>query len=87
MIELTSYYIRYSSNNRTGGSTRRAATPGGAAMRDAFKSIVDELGTQYTIGYQPAKTVKDGKWRALELRVAKPKLQIRTRKGYNAEKR
>ncbi|HEV8593637.1 MAG TPA: VWA domain-containing protein [Pyrinomonadaceae bacterium] len=70
---------------KTGGMF--VATPGGAAMRDAFKSIVDELGTQYTIGYQPANTVKDGKWRALELRVAKPKLQIRTRKGYNAEKR
>ena len=29
---------------------------------------------------------KDGKWRAIELRVARPNLTIRTRKGYNAEK-
>ena len=29
---------------------------------------------------------KDGKWRAIELRVAKPKLTIRTRKGYTAGK-
>ena len=62
------------------------ATPGGAAMRDAFKGIVEELGVQYTLGYQPANTKKDGKWRSIELRVARPNLNIRTRKGYNAPK-
>lgn len=62
------------------------ATPGGAAMREAFKSIVDELGNQYTLGYQPTNTRKDGKWRAIELRIARPDLNIRTRKGYNAPK-
>jgi Ca-activated chloride channel family protein len=61
-------------------------TPGGVAMREAFKNIVAELGTQYTLGYQPANTKKDGKWRAIEIHVAKPNLTIRTRKGYNAAK-
>lgn len=63
------------------------ATPGGQAMRDAFKQIASELGTQYTIGYQPSNIKKDGKWRALELRVQRPNLTIRTRKGYNAPKK
>jgi Ca-activated chloride channel family protein len=62
------------------------STPGGAAMREAFEKIVEELGTQYTLGYSSLNTKKDGKWRAIELRVAKPNLTIRTRKGYNAEK-
>lgn len=61
-------------------------TPGGAAMRTAFKNIVEELGTQYTLGYQPLNTTKDGKWRAIEIKVARPNLNIRTRKGYNAPK-
>ncbi|HLM61627.1 MAG TPA: VWA domain-containing protein [Pyrinomonadaceae bacterium] len=61
-------------------------TPGGVAMREAFKNIVAELGVQYTLGYQPTNTKKDGKWRAIEIRVARPNLQIRTRKGYNAVK-
>lgn len=61
-------------------------TPGGNALREAFKKIVAELGNQYTIAYQPANTKKDGKWRSLELRVARPNLSIRTRKGYNAPK-
>ena len=62
------------------------STPGGAAMREAFEKIVEDLGVQYTLGYSPLNAKKDGKWRAIELRVAKPNLTIRTRKGYNAEK-
>ncbi len=61
-------------------------TAGGAAMREAFKNVVEELGLQYTLTYQPTNQKKDGKWRAIEMRVAKPNLSIRTRKGYNAPK-
>lgn len=63
------------------------ATPGGAAMREAFKNIVEELGTQYTLGYQPTAPVKDGKWHSIELKVSKPNVQVRTRKGYNSPKK
>jgi Ca-activated chloride channel family protein len=69
---------------KTGGTF--IATPGGVAMRDAFKKIVDELGVQYTIGYQPSDEKKDGKWRTIEVRVSRPNLTIRTRQGYTAEK-
>ena len=69
---------------KSGG--RFVATPGGAALRQAFKSIVDELRIQYTLGYEPMNLQKDGKWRAIELRVARPDLTIRTRKGYNASR-
>jgi Ca-activated chloride channel family protein len=61
-------------------------TPGGSAMRQAFENIVKELGIQYTLGYQSTNTKKDGKWRAIELRVSRPNLTIRTRKGYDAPK-
>lgn len=70
---------------KTGG--RYISTPGGVAMRDAFTRIVEELGTQYTLTYQPSNTKKDGKWHAIELRVSKPNLTVRTRKGYNAPKK
>lgn len=69
---------------KSGG--RFVATPGGAALRQAFKSIVEELGVQYTIGYEPTNQKKDGKWRAIEVRVARPGLTIRARKGYTAAK-
>ena len=70
---------------KSGG--RFIATPGGIAMRDAFKNIVDELGTQYTIGYAPTNSAKDGKWRTIEVKTAKTDFNIRTRKGYNAPKK
>jgi Ca-activated chloride channel family protein len=58
----------------------------GVAMRDALRSIVDELRIQYTLSYEPAELKPDGKWHALELRVARPNLVIRTRRGFNAPK-
>jgi Ca-activated chloride channel family protein len=63
------------------------ATPGGVAMREAFKNIVDELGIQYTLGYQTTNSAKDGKWRAIELKTSKTGVNIRTRKGYHAPKK
>ncbi len=62
------------------------ATPGGSAMREAFTRIVEELGSQYTLAYQPTNIKKDGKFRAIEIRVSRTNLTIRTRKGYNAPK-
>lgn len=71
-------------SEKTGGTF--ISTPGGVAIRDAFRKIVAELGSQYTLAYQPKNLAKDGKWRAVSVRVAKPNLTIRTRKGYHAAK-
>lgn len=69
---------------RTGGRFFR--TPGGGKLRDAFASTVDELRQQYTLTYQSTNERTDGKWRAIEVRVARPQLNIRTRQGYYALK-
>jgi len=69
---------------KTGG--RFIKTPGGIAMREAFENIVDELGIQYTLGYYPSNTKRDGKWRKIKLTTSKQGLKIRTREGYNALK-
>ena len=69
---------------KTGG--RFISTPGGQALRDAFTGIADELGQQYTIAYRPLNPKRDGKWRALEVKVQKEEVTVRTRKGYRAQK-
>lgn len=69
---------------KTGG--KFVSTPGGIELRNAFKNIAEELGNQYTFGYEPNDAKKDGKWHALEVRISRPNLVIRTREGYNAEK-
>lgn len=70
---------------KTGG--RFVATAGGPAMRDAFTQIAEELGHQYTIAYRPMNKKHDGKWRALEAKVGREDLTVRTRKGYRAPKK
>ncbi len=67
---------------KTGG--RFIKTPGGVEMREAFEAIVAELGIQYTLGYYPINTDKNGKWREIDLKLADKSLKIRTRKGYRA---
>lgn len=60
------------------------STESGRELRDALTNIVQDLGTQYTLAYEPKNLKRDGKWHELELRVARPDLTIRTRQGYNA---
>ena len=71
--------------DKTGG--RFIATAGGPALRDAFAGIANELGQQYTIAYRPLNTVRDGKWRKLEVKLSREDLTVRTRKGYRAPKK
>jgi Ca-activated chloride channel homolog len=57
------------------------------SLREVFKNLADELRSQYTLAYQPTNEAKDGKWREIEVRVARPNLKIRTRQGYYAPKK
>ncbi|HVG38162.1 MAG TPA: VWA domain-containing protein, partial [Pyrinomonadaceae bacterium] len=70
--------------NKSGG--RYVATPGGPAMREAFAGIVEELSNQYTISYRPSNRSRDGRWRAIEVKVAADGASVRTRRGYQAPK-
>ena len=70
--------------SKSGG--RYVPSPGGRALSDAFAAIVAELSNQYTIGYQPTNRTRDGRWRAIEIRLARPNLAARTRRGYKAQK-
>ncbi len=52
----------------------------------AFESIAKELASQYSIGYYPGNQKHDGKFRKVEVKVNKPGLVARTKKGYYAKK-
>ncbi len=62
------------------------STPGGQKMRDAFTTILEELSHQYTLAYVPTNRERDGKWRAVEVKLTRPETIVRTRKGYRAPK-
>src|SRR6266571_3090031 len=69
---------------KTGG--RYISTPGGQQLRDAFASISEELGHQYTLAYRPLNRERNGKWRAIDVKIARDSVTLRTRKGYHAPK-
>jgi len=71
--------------HKSGG--RFVSTPGGKALRSAFGEIVGELSNQYTIGYHPANRARDGRWRNIEIKVDRPAVSARTRRGYRLSKR
>ncbi len=70
---------------KTGG--RFIATPGGVQLREAFAGTVEELRRQYTLTYESTNEKLDGKWRAIEVRVVRPGLNVRARQGYYARKK
>lgn len=69
---------------KSGG--RYIASGGGQPLRDAFAGLVEELSNQYTITYQPTNRARDGRWRTIEVKLARPNANARTRRGYRASK-
>ncbi len=50
----------------------------------SFQRIVDENSSYYILGYYPENERRDGRFRKIEVRVAKPGLTVRARRGYVA---
>ncbi len=49
-----------------------------------YQSILDELGTQYVLGYVSDNPKRDGKYRRIAVELARPGLKVRHRPGYDA---
>jgi Ca-activated chloride channel family protein len=70
--------------DKSGG--RYISSPGGQELRESFAAIAEELGHQYTIAYRPLNRARDGRWRAIQVKLDRPEATARTRKGYRAPK-
>lgn len=82
--DITGASILKNLTDKSGG--RYIDTPGGLELKDALGAIAEELGHQYTIAYRPANRARDGKWRTTEVKLSKPDVTVRTRKGYRSPK-
>jgi len=51
-----------------------------------YQSILDELGTQYVLGYVSDNAKRDGKFRRITVELKRPGLKVRHRTGYDAPK-
>jgi len=72
------------------GTNSLAVDTGGFAIRNennfdrALAEIQQDAGTYYVVGYVPAKEVFDGKYRAISVKVSRPDVKVRARRGYLA---
>jgi VWFA-related protein len=53
-------------------------------FRNAFSRILDDNSSYYVLGYYPSNEKRDGRFRNVQVRLLKPGLQVRHRKGYVA---
>jgi Ca-activated chloride channel family protein len=58
-----------------------------ADLDDAYAKVVADVRGQYLLGYEPTHPAADGSWRRVEVKLARPGLKLRARKGYFARYR
>jgi Ca-activated chloride channel family protein len=71
-----------------------AETTGGQVFQPAasrqlaaiYSTILDELGSQYVLGYTSDNATRDGRFRRITVALERPELKVRHRKGYDAPK-
>ncbi len=72
------------------GPNSLAVDTGGLMIRNennigrALGAIAEDTGTYYVIGYRPTNQAFDGKFRQIEVRVKRPDVRVRARRGYLA---
>jgi VWFA-related protein len=53
-------------------------------LNEVFKEIQDEMRNQYSIGYEPVNSSRDGSFRHIEIKVDNPEYRVQARSGYYA---
>jgi len=86
------YYAdtRYFGGGGTGDLRRMSEETGGrmfevgrrTTLDDIFRQLQEEMRSQYSIGYVPTNSTKDGSYRRVEVRTRQKGLKVQARKGY-----
>lgn len=53
-------------------------------LAGAYERVVTDLGTVYSLAYEPVNKARDGKWRAIRIRVNRTNAVARGKRGYYA---
>ena len=68
---------------KSGGRLLRADTLG--SLPNAFGQIAAELRTQYSLGYYPPKSSRDGKLHKIQVRSTRKGVSLRSRPVYRSK--
>jgi VWFA-related protein len=66
----------------TGGDVVSASSP--QEMEPLYSKLTEEARNEYTLGFQPTRTIGRGSCHSLEVRVERPNLSVQARHGYCA---
>jgi len=66
--------------NETGGNFFWIDDPDD--LKEAIRSVEEDLRSEYVLGYTPPRTACDGSFRRIDVRLSKDHYKFRTRKGY-----
>jgi len=69
-------------SDNTGGRAHMVRREGG--LREVFRQVAQEVRLQYSLGYSPSNSRRDGSWRDISVRVLRPGAQVTARRGYFA---
>jgi len=75
-------YVLRQLSQETGGRSVFIQRP--EDLAGIYAQIADELSSQYTVGYVSKNPLRDGAWRRVVVRVSRPNLAARTKRGYYA---
>ena len=50
----------------------------------SYEKVLAEIKAQYRLGYASTNAAQDGTWRKVEIKVKRPGIKLRSRKGYFA---
>lgn len=54
-------------------------------LAGAYERVVADIGTVYSIAYRPTNDIRDGKWRAIRVKIIRPNAVARGKSGYFAK--
>jgi VWFA-related protein len=86
----TTTSLAYAAAREAEGARSIAADTGGsvitgtARLAEALQRVTDEARAHYLLGYSSTNTRHDGAFRKIEVRVARPDVRVRARRGYYA---
>lgn len=53
-------------------------------LAGAYEQVVADLGTMYSLAYRPSNSTRDGRWRAIKIKVDRSNAVARGKRGYYA---
>ena len=82
--DLAMLRVRGDSLRTAAGATGGIAVLGSNDIDRGLQRVVADLNSYYLLGYYSKNAALDGKWRSIEVKVTRPGVDVRARRGYRA---